>query len=279
MVRRERSAGAGTSCWVIALSAIVVSAFGSQLVAHTVLMDCVQHRVALTVGRTDIEVDLELIFGEWQSLLQRRQMDRDGDETISAEERAAYERYLAGTSTEHLSLFVDDRRLDVIPLYDPAVDLGGSSKTSLIGHRVRISYFARTPSWLAPGSRITVADGLWAKQPGLDFLNVIGEDGFRLVIENTDAATQRQAAGGPRLMQARCTMAAGCAGPLAIVAAVDGGTATPSSRTEPPTAFYRPTDAKGGDSAGTAFLLIATAALGVLVILKPPSLCRQGELR
>ncbi|MBP7934936.1 MAG: hypothetical protein KA354_09855 [Phycisphaerae bacterium] len=277
MFYRKAHSDAGAVCTTIVLSAAAALLIDSRLTAHTVLMDCVQHRVALAVDRANIDVDVELIFGEWQSLLQRRQMDRDGDDTVSSEERAAYERYLAGTLIEPLSLLIDGRRLDLIPLYEPSVDLGGSHKTSLSGHQVRLSYFARTPSWLAVGSQITLSDGLWTRQPALSFLNVTGGDGFRLVVESVDSAVSPWATGGPRLMQARCTLAGGAVAPRLAAAAVAG--LAPAASLEPhllSASSHRGAETGGGSPAGAVLLVMIMAALGVVVILRPTGLSRQG---
>ncbi|HSA27151.1 MAG TPA: hypothetical protein P5159_11500 [Phycisphaerae bacterium] len=264
-------------CRTIVLSAAAALLIDSRLIAHTVLMDCVQHRVALAVDPVNIDVDVELIFGEWQSLLQRRQMDRNGDDTVTSEEQAAYERYLAGTLIEPLSLLIDGRRLDLIPLYEPSVDLGGSNRTSLSGHQVRLSYFARTPSWLAAGSRITLSDRLWTRQPALSFLNVTGRDGFRLAVESTDPVLSPWATGGPRLMQARCTLAGGPVAPRVAAAAV--ASRAPAAGLEPhllPTSSHRGAETGGGRPVGAVLLVIIMAALGAVVILRPTGLSRHG---
>lgn len=280
MVGRSTQHGAGTAGKAILCSALAVLSIESRLNAHTVLMDCVQHRVALTLGRANIDVDVELIFGEWQSLLQRRQMDRNGDGTITIEERVAYERFLAATLVNPLNVLIDGRRLDVIPLYDPAIELGGSNKTSLTGHRVRLSYFARTPSWLQSGSQITISDGLWTRQPALSFLNVTGQDGFRLVIEDSDWALSPQATGEPRLMQARCTTAAGPTAPTVAVAdVVNLGSPTTAELNSPLATLQQNPSGTVGRPAGRVFLCVAMAVLGVLAVFRPSGHIQQGEKR
>jgi len=280
MAGRGTQYGAGNAGKAILCSALAALSIESRLNAHTVLMDCVQHRVALTVDRANIDVDVELIFGEWQSLLQRRQMDRNGDETITVEERAAYERFLAATLIKPLSVSVDGRRLDVIPLYDPAIELGGSNKTSLTGHRVRLSYFARTPSWIQSGSRITLSDGLWTKQPALSFLNVTGQDGVRLVIEDSGWTLSPQGTGGPRLMQTRCATAVGPAAPMVTDAGVASlGSPTTAEPDSPLAAHQQNPSGAVGRSAGPVFLCVAMAVLGVLAVFRPSAHIQQGEER
>lgn len=145
--------------------------------AHPSLRNYVQHRAVITVGATNIDVTLDLTFYENASAIERARMDANHDGRIS---RAEVEAYLAGRAFDDgLTLMLDDTPLDLVPLADPKLDLTGDTRVHPHTHGVRLSYFARTPQWLAPGGVLALTDRLWLSTAALRSIEISGTGGFR----------------------------------------------------------------------------------------------------
>lgn len=173
--------------WFAVLSALLFALFLRPVEAHTTLRDFIQHRAAITVGSRNIDVSLELTFYEDCSVKERRRMDADGDGRVEDAEVAAYLAREAGRFAEALSLGIDGRPLELLPLFDPQIDLQGDSRVTPHFHVLRLDYFVRTPEWGGAASVLELKDGLWAGEKALRSLEVEGKDGVRAAVLSADA--------------------------------------------------------------------------------------------
>ncbi len=168
-------------------------------------MTFIRHDAKISVGPRNIDVIIELTFHEYPSLAERRRMDRDHDEAITEAERKDYLAGLAETFREGLTITVDDRPLQVVPLYEPQIDFLGAPNVAPSHHTLRLSYFARTPEWLAAGSRIRIEDRLWSQAPRIDVLSASGADGFQVIPDDVNGpGSSGEAPAGPRLISLSC---------------------------------------------------------------------------
>jgi hypothetical protein len=176
--------------------------------AHEQLAACVQHRVHLTVGQRYIDLALDLTFFEEWSAQERRAMDADGNGRITRSETESYLKRLALVLARQLKLRVAGRDLDLAPLYEPELDLMGSSQTGPDHHRLRLCFFASTPPALRAGDDIVVEDRLWPQAKALGTLQVEGRDGFALEVTGPgDPGFAPAQPGEARLYHARCLKA------------------------------------------------------------------------
>jgi hypothetical protein len=138
----------------------------------------------VSVSPENIDITVELTFYEMPSLSERRRMDRDLDNAISDDERAAYLKGLAEQVGKGLSLAVDGEVVDVMVLYEPELDLLGVSEVSPSHHVLRLYYFARTPIGLKADSELVVKDVLWSNLPALRSAEAVGDDGFEVLVRD-----------------------------------------------------------------------------------------------
>lgn len=147
---------------------------------HPLFMTFIEHRDYLTVGAKNIDIRIELTFFEMRSQIERRRMDGDGNGTIASAETRAYLNTLAEQVDKGVTLLIDGREVEVYPMYSPALDLLGVDQIAPVHHRLRLTYFARTPEWIKAGSRIELCDRLWAGVSAIPHFVADGRDGFRL---------------------------------------------------------------------------------------------------
>jgi hypothetical protein len=176
-----------------------------DLAAHESLAACVQHRIHLTVGQRYIDLTLDLTFFEEWSARERRAMDADGDGRITRSESESYLKRLAPALAQQLKLRVGGRAVDLVPLYEPELDLLGSSQTGPAHHRLRLWFFGSTPPALRAGDEIVVEDCLWPQAKALRTFQLEGHDGFALeMIKARDPGFAPTGPGEARLFHARC---------------------------------------------------------------------------
>lgn len=187
--RRRR--GVGSLAWPLIAGLMIGGPRESA--AHEQLAAFVQHRILLTVGERYIDLTLELTFFEEWSAQERRAMDTDGNGLITRSESESYLRRLAPALAQKLKLRVAGRELDLVPLYDPELDLLGNNRTGPAHHRLRLWFFGPTPATLRAGDGIVVEDRLWPQAKALGSLQVEGRDG---------CALEAAAPGGPALAPA-----------------------------------------------------------------------------
>jgi len=176
--------------------------------AHAVLMTFIRHDARVSISRRNIDVTIELTFHEYPSLSVRRRMDRNHDEAITEAELKTYIDGLKGSLRDALTLDVDDRALEIIPLYDPQIDLLDARNVVPAHHVLRLSWFARTPEWLRSGSRIHLRYELWPEAPRIDVLSASADEGFRLVADDISGPVSlTEATTGPREIRLLCQTA------------------------------------------------------------------------
>ena len=148
--------------------------------AHDLFTAYIQHRVSLTVGArySDVEVDLTF-FEEWATR-ERGAMDADADGRITRSEVESYVKKLAPELARQVQLRVARHDLTLVPLYAPEVDLLGNDQAGPAHHRLRLFFFAPTPTPLHAGDEIVIEDRLWPAAKALGMLQVEGRDGCSL---------------------------------------------------------------------------------------------------
>jgi hypothetical protein len=153
------------------LAVLLASAFDSAW-AHVFLRNYIQHRVLITVGPAYIDVTLDLTFYENSSRKERLLMDKNHDGRVSNAEAQAYLNARAEAFERSLAVSVDDKPLELVPLYESTLDLMGDTRVGPHSHALRLYFFARTPPTLGPGSVLTLNDHLWADTGALRLIEV-----------------------------------------------------------------------------------------------------------
>lgn len=205
---RQRPAGPRLPIDFVALLTAATLWTASDASAHAVLMTFIRHNAKVSIGRRNIDVTIELTFHEYPSLAERRRMDRNHDEAITEREIRGYLNGLSDVLRNALALSVDDQPLQVIPLYDPQIDLLDAPDVAPAHHVLRLSWFARTPEWLRSGSHIRLRYQLWPEAPRIDVFSASADDGFRLVADDVSGpASLTEAATGPREIELSCQTA------------------------------------------------------------------------
>ena len=170
--------------FIAACLAVIDAATSSlDVAAHTVNMAAVQHDVSFRVDPKHIDVVVELTFHAIASLAERHNMDVDHDGAVSGEEA---ERYLDGmrdTILKRVQLSVDDKTVELFPLYDPQLELLDTERTEPVHHVLRLYCFSRTPDTFGPGSIIKVSDTLWPRAAAIRSCDGRGEHGVDLVAD------------------------------------------------------------------------------------------------
>ena len=146
-------------------------------VAHDLFTAYVQHGVHLTVGARNVDLTLDLTFFEEWSARERLVMDTDGNGRIARSEVEAYVKQLAPQVFRQVKLRVAGRELDLVPLYDPEIDLLANDKVGPGHHRLRLFFFAPTPPALRAGDEIVVEDSLWPLVKAIGTPQAEGHDG------------------------------------------------------------------------------------------------------
>ncbi len=196
-------------------------AFGVQIAAgHAVFMSYVEHRARAVVGPDNMDLRIDLTFFEIRSMAERRRMDANGDNRISADETRDYLKKVASTVAGAVQLRVDGRFVDLVPLYEPEIDLLGVTEVAPSHLLLRLFYFARTPSWLTAGSEIVFEDCLWPQAAAIRAFEVVGRDGCQMTSQDqADPLSGPDVATGPQRFAARCAAIPRGAGTQAHIAA------------------------------------------------------------
>ena len=221
------SRGRRRSVWlaVLLLGGTVIN-LRRDAVAHDLFAAYVQHSVHLTVGARHIDLTLDLTFFEEPSLRERAVMDADANGHITRSESASYARKVATQLAEQVVLRVADQEVPLVPLYDPEIDLLGSDRVGLAHHRLRLFFFAPTPTALRAGADVVVEDLLWPENKALGTLQADGRDGCTLETEQTsDPSFAPAGKGDARLFKVRCLK------PPRTPASLPGSSATNTTET------------------------------------------------
>jgi hypothetical protein len=173
--------------------------------AHDVFAAYIQHSVLLTVGvrYSDVEVDLTF-FEEW-SARERAAMDADANGRVTRSEVEAYVKKLAPELARQVKLRAAGHELALAPLYAPEVDLLGNDQVGPAHHRLKLFFFAPTPTPLHAEDELVVEDRLWPAARALGTLQTEGCDGCSLATGKTsDPGFTPARADEARLFKARC---------------------------------------------------------------------------
>lgn len=227
-------------------------------VGHAVFMSYIEHRAKAVVGPSNIDITIDLTFFEIRSMAERRRMDADRDGRISPEETASYLARMDGSVSAAVRLLVDDRPVDVVPLFNPTLDLLGTREVAPSHLLLRLFYFARTPSWIKAGSRIVIEDTLWPQAAALRTFEASGIDGFQISTETlSDPLSSVDT--GPHRFRGQCTSA-----PERIVASsAEDDAARAGMRVPAPPPLPKPW--AGSNSIGMRSLTLPLVPCAVLV--------------
>ncbi len=198
--------GRRRSVWLaVLLLAGVVIGLRRDAAGHDLLAAYVRHSVHLVVGARHIDLTLDLTFFEEPSARERMVMDADANGHITRSELESYVRQLAPQLAEQVDLRVAGRDLPLVPLYNPEIDLLGNNKVGLARHRLRLFFFASTPTALRADTEMVVEDRLWLDTRALGTLQAEGRDGCALEPEKTSDPSFAPASGDEgRLFKVRC---------------------------------------------------------------------------
>lgn len=165
------------------LPAAIVISLQLPVAAHDLFTNYVQHSVHLIVGARHLDLTLDLIFFEEWSARERRAMDADTNGRIARSELETYVNQLAPHLYEQVKLRVAGCERQLIPLYDPEVDLMANDKIGPGHHRLRLFFFAPTPPTLRADDEIVVEDRFWPEAKVLGTVQAEGRDGCTLTTE------------------------------------------------------------------------------------------------
>ncbi len=151
-----------------------------EAVAHDLFTAYIQHSVHLTVGAKYVNLTLDLTFFEEWSWRERQTMDADRNGHITRSELESYLKRLAPVVAEQVNLRIAGHEVELVPLYDPEVNLLGNDQTGPARHRLRLFFFAAKPAALRAGDELVIEDSLWPEAKALGTLQAEGRDGCAL---------------------------------------------------------------------------------------------------
>lgn len=174
-------------------------------VAHDFLRAYIQHGIQLSVDAEHIDLTVDLTFFEQWSEHERREMDTDANGRISLHEQQAYLKKVATELYRQVKLRVAGRELELIPLYEPEVDLLADDRVEPAHHRLRLFFFVATPTALRAGDEITVEDRLWPQAKVLGTPEFVGPDGAEFTtVTRVGSALASASVEAGRLFRFRC---------------------------------------------------------------------------
>jgi len=178
----------------------------STIVAHEVLKKYIHHNIVMYVGNQNIDIELSLEFYENNSYVERQRMDEDLNGEITISEVDKYLTMLSEQFENGLKLFVDSSEIEIIPLYNPKLEFLKNNLVSPTTHIIHLTYFARTPKSLLPGSEIVLRDTLWNSIPLISCFNVMGKDGIKMIVKDrdSDSNTLSENSEKDRIFRATC---------------------------------------------------------------------------
>lgn len=148
--------------------------------AHPSLSEYVHHRILVMTRPNNMDVTFEITFYGEHAQVERLRMDNDRDGRISGMEKQGYLKEIA-TETETSSyLEFDGKRVDLVPLYAPELDLLDDTGAGDHPHLLRLQYFARTTESLTAEPPLQIASELWIEAPALVTVEIATDDGKSL---------------------------------------------------------------------------------------------------
>ncbi|MEI2722388.1 MAG: hypothetical protein V9H26_02255 [Verrucomicrobiota bacterium] len=203
-----------------------------SVAAHDLFTNYVQHCVQLTVGARHLDLTVDLTFFEEWSARERQTMDANPNGRITRSELEAYLKPLAARLSGQVKLRVAGHELPLALLYDPEVDLMTNDQTGPGHHRLRLFYFAPTPTTLRAEDEIVVEDRLWPEAKLLGTLQSEGHDGCKLTTEiSIKAGRVPPPPDAARWFKFRCVKP-----PVANPATLEAASARPPIPSPPPPA-------------------------------------------
>jgi hypothetical protein len=189
--------------WLLLIGMAI--SLGPPATAHDLFAKYVQHSLSLSVGDRYTDLELDLTFFEEWSARERAAMDADANGRITRSEVEAYVKQLAPELARQVSLRVAGHELALAPLYAPEVDLLGNNQVGPAHHRLRLFFFAPTPTALRAKDDILIEDRLWPTARGLGTLQAEGRNDCVLETERArDPGFAPVRPGEARLFKAQC---------------------------------------------------------------------------
>lgn len=182
----------------------LLSSIAQPVAAHPSRGDYIQHHTLLRVDPVNIDVEIEIGFDDMRAMAERHRMDRDHDWRISGEELRSYAETLTEATFDQLTLNLDGRPLELIPLHEAEVDLAGQSQVAPRSCTLRLFFFARCGPALSAGSRLALVDRLWESAPALCTLRAEGTRGVSVQVTQAGDVFPAAGAGRPRELSAVC---------------------------------------------------------------------------
>lgn len=244
----RRSGGVGRTAWRalgwLLLSAWAAGTAGPSTRAHDRLRELLTQEFQLEVGRTNIDLIVELTFQEAPSYAERRRIDTNRNGRVEPSEVREYLRGLTPELEDGLELkFAAEPgspgiRIPLSLLHNPELDLRDNPVVGLASQVLRLRLFARTPAALRDGGRLVLISRLWAHVPASRSARITGRDGYEFDVEDKPPSTpasarSRKSAQDPEPLRFRCRAAPGGPGDLGKPESVAAAHAAPSTPLSP----------------------------------------------
>ena len=156
------------SLWVLAVAT-------AGLFAHESPERTARQNYGISVDSRNIDIEVTTTF------FARREPAGDlptGQKSDIQFETRVDPELLAQSTGGNLKLQVDGKMVPLYRLHRPELELAGPEE-SLRPRFLRLTFFARTPDWLKPGSRITLQNYLPGQSSLETFFRIEGLDGYR----------------------------------------------------------------------------------------------------
>ncbi len=176
-----------------------------QAGAHEQFTTFIQHHIDVALGAKYLDLTVELSFFEEWSEREREAMDQNHDGQITRTEVESYVKGLAPTIAKQVTMRLRGQELPLAPLYAPEVDLLGNDLTGRAHHRLRLFFFAATPTAGRAGEELIIEDRLWGQARALGTVQAEGQDGWVLeAVKPADPAWAPALANEPRQFRIKC---------------------------------------------------------------------------
>ena len=169
--------------------------------AHEAFADCIWHRVQMNANARHLDIIVELTFFETWSARERERMDANRDGRLQRSEVEHHAAQLERSLVPALSLEIAGRRVPLVALYAPEINLLGHDSITGGHHQLRLRIFATLPVELPEGASVTLESRLWPEARSLTEFSGAGSTG--LEAQRTQERTLHPAADAPLRFTAR----------------------------------------------------------------------------